>query len=146
MPKPAAMPYATHKRLAVAAAVVLPQIPAGAERDELLAALQGWLDDHNTPPFTLAREMRPAADPLDAPARAAVVKATCRLGGVAYVRWTEHRGWACTLANGTPAAMSYAGFDSDDDTAARIALDRAKTVREVLAICRARSSAAIELA
>lgn len=76
----------------------------------------------------------PAADPLSAPAREAVVKVTDDLRNVAYVRWTEHRGWGCTLANGIPASMFYAGCGSDHDTEVRIALDRAKTVGDVLRV------------
>lgn len=85
------------------------------------------------------------AGALDRPAREAVIKATCTgaLKGTAFVRWTKVRGWACTLSNGIPASMSYAGVAHGEETATVVALERAKTVGDVLRIMQARTSAAI---
>jgi len=61
------------------------------------------------------------------------IKATSALGSVAYI----HRGGAgsfnCTLANGTPAAFSYAGIHADE-MGCRFALDDCATGQDALAV------------
>lgn len=79
------------------------------------------------------------ADPLDRPAQEAAFRCTDELRNVAYIRHTASRGWSCTLANGTPASMFYAGI-TDDETEAKIALERAKTARDALNVIKARIS------
>lgn len=82
------------------------------------------------------------ADPLNAPARDAVVRCVDSMGNTAFVRYSRGRGWACTLANGIPAAMSYAGVPHGQETATVVALERAKTVGDVLRIMKARAEQA----
>jgi hypothetical protein len=82
------------------------------------------------------------ADPLDAPAATAVLRCVDSMGNTAFVRRTAQRGWACTLSNGIPAAMSYAGVPHGEETATVVALERAKTVRDVLRIMKARAQQA----
>jgi hypothetical protein len=53
---------------------------------------------------------------------------------VAYLHETP-TGWRCTLANGTPAAFSYAGIRGDE-TAARFALEDCETGEQALAAVR----------
>jgi hypothetical protein len=119
-------------------------LTAGIERQRDEAGLSGYHDEGYVAAFEV--RYQPGApqdpDPLNAPAREAVVRCADRLGNVAYVRWTKARGWACTLANGIPAAMSYAGVPHNEDTETRIALERAKTVGDVLRIMKARASQA----
>lgn len=80
----------------------------------------------------------PNADP-----HAVAIKVTDSLRNVAFIRWTKARGWACTLGNGIPASMSYAGIPHGEETETKIALERAKTPADVLRIVktRVRSSA-----
>ena len=64
------------------------------------------------------------------------IKAKCTLGNVAYVRGTIGGQWNCTLANGTPAAFSYAHLPRDrDETGFRIRLRQVSTPAEALALC-----------
>lgn len=64
----------------------------------------------------------------------AVVKITDDMRNVSFIRHTKGRGWACTLGNGTPASMFYAGIESNSETVTKIALERAKTAADVLRI------------
>lgn len=81
-----------------------------------------------------AGEPAPAPTPETTPARSAVVRCTDSQGNVAFVRWTQQRGWACVLGNGTPASMFYAGVVSNEEMTTVIALGRAKTAADVLRI------------
>jgi hypothetical protein len=81
-------------------------------------------------------------DPLNAPARDAVLRCVDAMGNTAFVRHTSARGWACTLSNGIPASMSYAGVPHGEETATVVALGRAKTVGDVLRIMKARAQQA----
>jgi hypothetical protein len=119
----------------------------------LLASLVEWADaqsprvDFDAVLGEVREHFAGERDPLDEPAQTAVVRCADRMGNVAFVRWTERRGWACVLANGTPASMFYAGVPSGEETETVIALDRAKTVADVLRImkARARQSKSVEL-
>ena len=51
-----AIPYRITHDLAKFAAVLLPQIPASETRTALIEAVQAFLDEHASPPFTLALE------------------------------------------------------------------------------------------
>jgi hypothetical protein len=61
------------------------------------------------------------------------IKATSSLGSVAYIHRAGAGSFCCTLANGTPAAFSYAGIDADE-MARRFALDDCATGEEALGI------------
>lgn len=82
------------------------------------------------------------ADPLDAQAETAVVRCVDSMGNTAFIRHTPVRGWSCVLDRGTPASMSYAGVPHGEEVATQTALSRAKTVRDVLRIVKARAERA----
>jgi len=76
-------------------------------------------------------------------AHAARVRCTDTLGNVAYV-YHKQGYWRCTLANGIPASLSYAGV-SRDETGLKFKLDDCETAADVLALMKASSSAKCEL-
>lgn len=59
------------------------------------------------------------------------IKCTDQHRNVSYVH-NSGGSWRCTLANGIPASMSYAGVRGDE-MAAKFALDDAKSQDEALA-------------
>lgn len=67
-------------------------------------------------------------------ARRARVKATDPLKNPAYIHHDGDR-WKCTLANGIPAALFYAGV-LGDETALRFRLDDCESAEEVLTAVR----------
>lgn len=84
---------------------------------------------HWAPAYPRAEVARTPPDP-----KACAVKVTDDLGNIAVIRHTAARGWSCTLGNGTPAAMSYAGIPPNAETETRIALERAATAEDVLRV------------
>lgn len=68
------------------------------------------------------------------------IKATDRLGTIAYVHRSEDGAFRCTLPNGIPASFSYAGIQPDE-MACRFALDDCTTGEEALGIMRQYGSA-----
>lgn len=68
------------------------------------------------------------------------IKATSILGGVAYVHREGGGSFRCTLANGIPASLSYAGILADE-MACRFALDDCSTGLDALAIVKQLGSA-----
>lgn len=99
----------------------------------------GKPDDLYRKGFAFARDEPTTPEPK---ATDAVVKITDDLRNVSFIRHTKGRGWACTLANGTPASLFYAGIPSDEETGTVVALERAKTPADVLRVVsnRVRSS------
>jgi hypothetical protein len=77
------------------------------------------------------------------PAHSARIKCTDQLRNVSYLHYRN--GWICTLANGMGAALSYAGFPHNQETACRFALDDCKTRSEVLAVAQRYGSRTYEL-
>jgi hypothetical protein len=63
------------------------------------------------------------------------IRATDRLGNIAYIHREANRPMRCTLANGTSAALFYAGITVDEMTC-RFALDDCETADQALAIVR----------
>lgn len=81
---------------------------------------------------------RPEVARISPDPKACAVKVTDDLGNVAIIRHTVARGWACTLGNGIPAAMSYAGIPHNAETETTIALERAATPEDVFRIVKDR--------
>jgi hypothetical protein len=63
-----------------------------------------------------------------------VIKAIDDLSNVSYIH-VDGEKVSCTLSNGTPASLFYAGFSCDVE-AVRIWLARTRDVREGLLLCR----------
>ncbi|MDF0491566.1 hypothetical protein PX699_16730 [Sphingobium sp. H39-3-25] len=68
------------------------------------------------------------------------IKATGSLGHIAYVHRSGGGSFSCTLANGTPAAFSYAGITTDE-MACRFELNDCASGQEALAIVKRHGSA-----
>ena len=62
-----------------------------------------------------------------------VVKSTCKLGNRAFVKIADGR-VTCTLANGVPASLSYAGIKNDMIAETEIRLSRCDSADDALRI------------
>ncbi|PZU66754.1 hypothetical protein [Sphingobium sp.] len=95
----------------------------------------GYLDWIEARSEMLAPEDSPVRAEV-APRRDAVrIRATDRLGNIAYIHREANRPMRCTLATGVSAALFYAGITVDEMTC-RFALDDCETADKALAIVR----------
>lgn len=61
------------------------------------------------------------------------IKSSDRLGNIAYIHRDGNSGFRCTLADGLPASLSYAGIGSDE-MACRFALEACVTGEQALEV------------
>ena len=95
----------------------------------------GYLDWVEVRSEMLASEDRPATAEVSPRRDAVRIRATDRLGNIAYIHREANRPMHCTLGNGVSAALFYAGITTDEMTC-RFALDDCETADQALAIVR----------
>ncbi|MBA4090270.1 MAG: hypothetical protein C0494_06730 [Sphingobium sp.] len=91
-----------------------------------------WVDARTE---MLASEKSPGPTEVSPRRDAVRIRATDRLGNIAYIHREANRPMRCTLANGVSAALFYAGITTDEMTC-RFALDDCETADQALAVVR----------
>ncbi|CAM5611903.1 hypothetical protein ACFSUK_04495 [Sphingobium scionense] len=105
---------------------------AEVANDDTRLGYRDWVDARSE---MLASEDSPSTAKL-APRRDAVrIRATDRIGNIAYIHREANRPMRCTLANGVAAALFYAGITVDEMTC-RFVLNDCETADQALAIVR----------
>lgn len=102
-----------------------------ANDDTRLGYLE-WIDARAENDASDSGSIRPAVRTMREAVR---IRATDRMGNVAYIHREANRPMRCTLANGVSAALFYAGIRVDEATC-RFALDDCATADQALAIVR----------
>jgi hypothetical protein len=95
----------------------------------------GYLDWVEARSEMLASENNPGTTEVSPRRDAIRIRATDRLGNIAYIHREANRPIRCTLANGLSAALFYAGMTVDEMTS-RFALEDCETADQALAIVR----------
>lgn len=95
----------------------------------------GYLDWVEARSELLASEDSPRTTEVTPRRDAVRIRATDRLGNIAYIHREANRPMRCSLANGVSAALFYAGITVDEMTC-RFALDDCETADQALAIVR----------
>lgn len=95
----------------------------------------GYRDWVEVPAEMLASHDSPVTTEVPPRRDAVRIRATDRLGNIAYIHREANRPMRCTLANGMSAALFYAGI-TVDEMACRFALDDCETADQALAIVR----------
>lgn len=114
-----------------------PKHPAGDWKTEVANddTRLGYLDWVEARSEMLAYEDSPGTVEASLRRDAVRIRATDRLGNIAYIHREANGPMRCTLANGVTAALFYAGITTDEMTC-RFALDDCETADQALAIVR----------
>jgi hypothetical protein len=114
-----------------------PDYPADAWKaevanDDTRLGYRDWVDARLE---VLASDDSPSTAKVALRRDAVRIRATDRMGNIAYIHREANRTMRCTLANGAVAALFYAGITVDEMTC-RFALDDCETADQALAIVR----------